>query len=108
MAPVAGSLNFTCSKVGGPMVLLASGDAVRASGLSRPELGRLGYKLVIDASTPLMAAHKAWREAYAAMARGEPARRAPRRVTVGPRGPTVTATSTTGSTRRVRNLKPST
>ncbi len=60
-------------KVGGPMVLLASGDAVRASGLSRPELGRLGYKLVIDASTPLMAAHKAWREAYAAMARGEPA-----------------------------------
>ncbi|MEZ5852405.1 MAG: isocitrate lyase/PEP mutase family protein [Hyphomicrobiaceae bacterium] len=60
-------------KVGGPMVLLASGDAVRASGLSRAELGRLGYKLIIDASTPLMAAHKAWRDTYAAMARDEPA-----------------------------------
>lgn len=59
-------------RMGGPLVLLASGDAVRATGLTKPELGKLGYGLVIDASTPLMAAHKAWREAYAAMANGEP------------------------------------
>jgi methylisocitrate lyase len=59
-------------RVGSPLVLLAAGDAVRAAGLDRRELSRLGYRLIIDASTPLMAAHKAWREAYAAMARGEP------------------------------------
>ncbi len=58
-------------KVGAPKVLLAAGDAVRSTGLSMRELGRLGYKLVIDASTPLMAAHKVWRECFAAMARGE-------------------------------------
>lgn len=60
-------------KTGGPLVLLAAGDAVRASGLTSAELGKLGYKLIVDASTPLMAAHKVWRETYAAMARGEPA-----------------------------------
>lgn len=60
-------------KTGGPLVLLAAGDAVRASGLTSAELGKLGYKLIVDASTPLMAAHRVWRETYAAMARGEPA-----------------------------------
>lgn len=60
-------------RTGGPLVLLASGDVVRASGQSSAELGRLGYKLIIDASTPLMAAHKVWRECYAAMAASEPA-----------------------------------
>lgn len=59
-------------QLGGPLVLLASGDAVRATGLTKPELGKLGYGLIIDASTPLMVAHKAWRQAYAAMASGEP------------------------------------
>ena len=56
--------------LGGPLVLLAAGDAVRQTGLSKAELGQLGYGLIIDASTPLMAAHKAWREVYAAMAEG--------------------------------------
>lgn len=59
-------------KVAAPKVLLAAGDAVRSTGLSMRDLGRLGYKLVIDASTPLMAAHKVWRECFAAMALGEP------------------------------------
>ncbi len=59
-------------KVGGPLVLLAAGDAVRATGMTKSELGRLGYKLIIDASTPLMAAHKVWRECFAAMAKGLP------------------------------------
>lgn len=60
-------------RLGGPLMLLASGDVRSSTGLSMAELKRLGYVLVVDASTPLMSAHKALRECYAAMARGEPA-----------------------------------
>ena len=59
-------------RVGGPMVLLASADARAATGLSPADLHGLGYKLFVDGSTPLMAAHKALRECYAALAEGRP------------------------------------
>jgi methylisocitrate lyase len=55
-----------------PLVLLGTGDARAASGLSPADLRRLGYRLLIDASTPLMAAHKALRQCYAALAAGAP------------------------------------
>lgn len=58
-------------KLGGPLMLLTSDDRRRALGLSLDDLGRLGYQLVCDASTPLMAMHKALRDCYAAMARDE-------------------------------------
>lgn len=60
-------------RLGGPLCLLAAGDAVADSGMTQAELHKIGYHLLVDASTPLMAAHKAWRECYAAMAKGEPA-----------------------------------
>lgn len=59
-------------RVGGPLCLLASGDARTATGLSNADLHRLGYTLIVDASTPLMAAHKALRASYQAMADGQP------------------------------------
>ncbi len=59
-------------KLGGPLMLLLSDDGRAATGLSLDDLGRLGYWLVCDASTPLMAMHKALRECYVAMAKGEP------------------------------------
>jgi hypothetical protein len=40
-------------------------------GMSNADLERLGYKLMVDASTPLLAMHRALRDAYAAMAKGE-------------------------------------
>jgi methylisocitrate lyase len=52
-------------------MLLTSDDRRRALGLSLDELGRLGYRLICDASTPLMAMHKALRDCYTAMARDE-------------------------------------
>ncbi|MGD9805526.1 MAG: oxaloacetate decarboxylase [Hyphomicrobiaceae bacterium] len=58
-------------KLGGPMMLLTSDDRRRALGLSLDELGSLGYRLICDASTPLMVIHKALRDCYAAMARDE-------------------------------------
>lgn len=59
-------------KLGGPLMLLTSDDRRRSVGLSLDDLGRLGYRLVCDASTPMMAMHKALRQCYAAMARDEP------------------------------------
>jgi methylisocitrate lyase len=55
-------------RLGGPLMLLATDDRRRAAGLSLDELGRLGYRLVCDATTPFMAMHKALRDCYAAMA----------------------------------------
>ena len=60
-------------KLGGPLCLLAAGDVVAESGMTPAELHTIGYHLLVDALTPLMAAHKAWRECYAAMAKGQPA-----------------------------------
>jgi methylisocitrate lyase len=56
-------------KLGGPLMMLISDDRRRALGLSLDELGRLGYRLICDATTPLMVMHKALRDGYAAMAR---------------------------------------
>jgi 2-methylisocitrate lyase-like PEP mutase family enzyme len=59
-------------RVDAPMVLLGSADARAATGLSPADLHALGYKLFVDASTPLMAAHKALRQCYAALAEDRP------------------------------------
>jgi 2-methylisocitrate lyase-like PEP mutase family enzyme len=59
-------------RVGGPLVLLASADARAATGLSAADLHGLGYRLFVDGSTPLMAAHKALRACYAALAEDRP------------------------------------
>jgi len=60
-------------RLGGPLMFMASGGGGLSNlGMSLPELGRLGYKLVVDPSTPLLAAHRAMRDAYAAMAKGLP------------------------------------
>ena len=58
-------------KLGGPLMLLSSDDRRAAVGLSNEELGRIGYRLICDASTPFMAMHKALRDCYAAMAKEE-------------------------------------
>lgn len=56
---------------GGPLVCMpAAGIPSLPAGLD--ELGRLGYRLVVDAMTPLLAATKALRLAYQAIAAGRP------------------------------------
>lgn len=60
-------------KLGGPLMFMGLGGMTPASlGMSNADLGRLGYKLMVDAVTPLLAVHRALRQAYAAMAKGEP------------------------------------
>ena len=58
-------------RLGAPLLLLSTGDQRSAAGMSLDELGRVGYRLVCDATTPFMAMHKALRDSYAAMARDE-------------------------------------
>ena len=60
-------------KLGGPLMFMGVGGITSASlGMSNADLGKLGYKLMVDATTPLLAMHRALRDAYTAMARGEP------------------------------------
>ena len=40
--------------------------------MSISELASLGYRIIVDPATPLLAAHKAMRLAYAAIAKGLP------------------------------------
>jgi methylisocitrate lyase len=59
--------------LGGPLMLMGIGGMTPASlGMSPRELAGLGYQLMVDATTPLLAVHRALRDAYAAMAKGEP------------------------------------
>jgi methylisocitrate lyase len=60
-------------KLGGPLMFMGIGGMTPASlGMSNADLGGLGYKLMVDATTPLLAMHRALRNAYAAMGKGEP------------------------------------
>jgi 2-methylisocitrate lyase-like PEP mutase family enzyme len=55
----------------GPLMFMASGG-LAAMRITPAELFGLGYRLLVDPTTPLMAAYRAMRDAYAAMAAGRP------------------------------------
>jgi len=55
-----------------PLMYMTGAGGMAASALSRGELFALGFRLIVDPTTPLMAAHKALRQCYAALAKGEP------------------------------------
>jgi methylisocitrate lyase len=54
----------------GPLVYMTLAG-IPSMGMTLEEAGRLGYKLVVDATTPLFARQKALRLCYEAIARGE-------------------------------------
>jgi methylisocitrate lyase len=58
-------------RIEGPLFYMMLGG-VGSIGMTVAELGRLGYKLVIDSVTPFLARHMAMRLSYAAMARELP------------------------------------
>lgn len=66
-------IRIIAERLGGPLMFMGLGGVTPAAlGMSNTDLGRLGYKLMVDATTPLLAVHRALRDAYAAMAKGEP------------------------------------
>ncbi len=56
----------------GPLMLMASGNRIADSGMTVPELSAIGYRLFVDAQTPLMVMHHALAQCYAAMKSGQP------------------------------------
>jgi methylisocitrate lyase len=61
-------LRTIAERLGGPLMYLAGRGGLAGSGLTLKELGGLGYKIVADPSTPLLAAFTAWKKVYAALA----------------------------------------
>ena len=49
-----------------------SGSRLSDSGLGIKDLAGLGYRLLVDPTTPLMVMHRALRQCYAAMKAGQP------------------------------------
>ena len=47
------------------------GGGITQAGIPIPELHRMGYRLFVDAQTPLLAMHRALRDCYAALRAGE-------------------------------------
>lgn len=54
-----------------PLMFMVSSGGVGAMEIPVPELHRMGYRLFVDPVTPLLAMHRALRNSYAALARGE-------------------------------------
>jgi 2-methylisocitrate lyase-like PEP mutase family enzyme len=63
-------LRTIAERLGGPLMYLAGRGGLAGSGLTLEELGGLGYKIVADPSTPLLAAFAAWQKIYADLAQG--------------------------------------
>jgi 2-methylisocitrate lyase-like PEP mutase family enzyme len=61
-------LRAIAERLGGPLMYLAGRGGLAGSGLTLKDLGSLGYKIVADPSTPLLAAFVAWKKVYADLA----------------------------------------
>jgi hypothetical protein len=49
---------------------MTGAGGLAASPLSKPELAALGFRLIVDATTPFLAMHKAPRQCYAGARQG--------------------------------------
>jgi 2-methylisocitrate lyase-like PEP mutase family enzyme len=56
-----------------PLMTLTSDGQLRKMGLTKAELGALGFRLLVDAVSPVLLFHKTMRQCYQAIANGESA-----------------------------------
>ena len=70
MAHQPEQLRTISERLGGPLMYLAGRGGLAGLGLSLADLGGLGYKIVADPSTPLLAAYAAWKKVYEELADG--------------------------------------
>ena len=63
-------LRAIAERLGGPLMYLTGRGGLAGTGMTLPELGHLGYKIVADPSTPLLAAYAAWKKIYDDLADG--------------------------------------
>ena len=70
MARTPEQLRAIGERLGAPLVHLAGRGGLAGLGMTLEEMGALGYKIVADPSTPLLAAFAAWKKVYADLAQG--------------------------------------
>ena len=63
-------LRAIAERLGGPLMYLTSRGGLAGTGLTLRELGSLGYRIVADPQTPLLAAYAAWKQVYQDLADG--------------------------------------
>jgi methylisocitrate lyase len=68
----AAELRLAGERLGGPLMFMTGPAGLSSSEMSLSELAGLGVRLVVDPSTPLLAAYQALRNSYAAIAAGRP------------------------------------
>jgi methylisocitrate lyase len=74
MARTAEQVRLIAERLGGPLMYLTGRGGLAGLGMTLEELGALGYRIVADPSTPLIAAYAAWKKVYADLADGFGAR----------------------------------
>jgi 2-methylisocitrate lyase-like PEP mutase family enzyme len=76
MAHTPEQLRAIGERLGGPLMYLSRRGGLAGLGMTLDDLGSLGYKIVADPSTPLLAAYETWKKIYAQLADGFGARNA--------------------------------
>jgi methylisocitrate lyase len=74
MAHKPEQLRAIAARLGGPLMYLTGRNGLAGLGMTLADLGALGYKIVADPSTPLLAAFAAWKKVYEDLADGFGAR----------------------------------
>lgn len=54
-----------------PLMFMTPGGGLKAAGFTMSDMERLGIRLVVDPTTPILAMHRALRDSYAAIMKGE-------------------------------------
>ena len=70
MAHKPEQLRLIADRLGGPLMYLTGRNGLAGLGMTLAELGALGFRIVADPSTPLLAAYAAWEKVYADLADG--------------------------------------
>ncbi|MEE8421213.1 MAG: isocitrate lyase/PEP mutase family protein [Dehalococcoidia bacterium] len=60
----AGEVRAIAERLEPPFMLLVTVGGTEALGVSTEELGRLGFRLLVDAAKPMLVAFRAWKELY--------------------------------------------
>ena len=74
MAHTPEQLRAIAERLGGPLMYLTGRGGLAGLGMTLQDLAGLGYRIVADPSTPLLAAYAAWQTVYADLADGFGAR----------------------------------
>jgi 2-methylisocitrate lyase-like PEP mutase family enzyme len=70
MAHEPEQLRAIAERLGGPLMYLTSRGGLAGMGMTLRDLGNLGYRIVADPQTPLLAAYAAWKGVYQDLADG--------------------------------------